>query len=484
MMQRLLRIAALWLALCAPALASQSTLVTPSAPLPMTGLASFLNNAFLSIGSCNSGNSAPANGTGGAAVSEECWANLTSAPTSIPFAFYDGAQWVTFGTLNATAHTWSLPAPSSSTLGGVESLTCASHQWLNTISTAGVPACGQPGFSDLSGAPTPLPQGRLTLVTGTPVMTANETGKSTIYYDSYKGGGLVPVYNGSNDIVLPIGSGEISDVLQSSGSGAVTASNVFDEWAVNVSGTLTLCHANGAGSGSSGTGWAGDTGGSNTARGTGYSKLDLKTRPYITNANAITHCWNGTTDEGSISANQATYLGSFYTTANGQTGMAFTSSGAGGGGGVLGLFNAYNQEPVASYEYDTTSSWSIQTTTWRHADANANNAISFVDGLGYTAVSSIYTIAVQETGATNGYGFGLAENWSSGGPSIQSAIYQANTNASTSSQVFGSFRPSIGFNTISALEVTVNAASSITVYAAGYGGSIGQVQALSIQLKM
>ncbi|HEX3502342.1 MAG TPA: hypothetical protein VHU22_02995 [Xanthobacteraceae bacterium] len=36
-------IAALRLALAAPALASQATLVTPASPLPMTGLASFLN---------------------------------------------------------------------------------------------------------------------------------------------------------------------------------------------------------------------------------------------------------------------------------------------------------------------------------------------------------------------------------------------------------------------------------------------------------
>lgn len=92
--------------LCRPLVASQATLVTPGSPLPMTGLAAFLNAAFLSIGSCNSGTTAPTNGTAGAAFAEECWANTTGAPSSIPFAYYDGAQWVTFGTLNATAHTW------------------------------------------------------------------------------------------------------------------------------------------------------------------------------------------------------------------------------------------------------------------------------------------------------------------------------------------------------------------------------------------
>jgi hypothetical protein len=44
-----------------------------------------------------------------------------------------------------------LPNPSGSTLGGIEALTCATHQWLNTISTGGVPACAQPSVTDISG---------------------------------------------------------------------------------------------------------------------------------------------------------------------------------------------------------------------------------------------------------------------------------------------------------------------------------------------
>jgi hypothetical protein len=46
-----------------------------------------------------------------------------------------------------------LPNPAASTLGGVESIACSTHQWLNTISTSGVPACAQPAFSDISSVP-------------------------------------------------------------------------------------------------------------------------------------------------------------------------------------------------------------------------------------------------------------------------------------------------------------------------------------------
>lgn len=44
-----------------------------------------------------------------------------------------------------------LPNPSGSTLGGVQSAAAVTHQWINSISTSGVPALSQPAFSDISG---------------------------------------------------------------------------------------------------------------------------------------------------------------------------------------------------------------------------------------------------------------------------------------------------------------------------------------------
>jgi hypothetical protein len=48
-----------------------------------------------------------------------------------------------------------LPNPSSSTLGGVQSKASVAHQYLNSISTAGVPGQSQPAFSDISGTVAP-----------------------------------------------------------------------------------------------------------------------------------------------------------------------------------------------------------------------------------------------------------------------------------------------------------------------------------------
>ena len=46
-----------------------------------------------------------------------------------------------------------LPAPTASTLGGVESITSAANEWISYIDTSGVPHQSQPAFSNISGTP-------------------------------------------------------------------------------------------------------------------------------------------------------------------------------------------------------------------------------------------------------------------------------------------------------------------------------------------
>src|SRR5215831_4352906 len=193
------------------------------------------------------------------------------------------------------------------------------------------------GTITITGAMAP-PQGRLTLVSHTPVMVTNQTAKSTLFYDCYRGGS-VPVFNGTQDVVLAIPSCEISTALQSSGTGVVNNAGVFDVWAVAVAGVLHLCVATDG----SGGGWATDTGGSNTGRGSGYSAIDNATRPYLTNANALTHCYEGATDRGTVAVNRATYLGSFWTTAAGQTAYTMGASGSPPTPACFCIWNAYSR---------------------------------------------------------------------------------------------------------------------------------------------
>jgi hypothetical protein len=61
-----------------------------------------------------------------------------------------------------------LPNPSAATLGGIQSAAAVSHQWINSISTSGVPALSQPAFADISGsvAATQLPNPSATTLGG------------------------------------------------------------------------------------------------------------------------------------------------------------------------------------------------------------------------------------------------------------------------------------------------------------------------------
>lgn len=77
-----------------------------------------------------------------------------------------------------------LPFPGASSLGGIESVTCNTHTWLDVISTAGVPTCAQPSFTDLTGTAS-LAQGGLG--SSQSAATANQ----------------IPVFTGSGGAAVP-----------------------------------------------------------------------------------------------------------------------------------------------------------------------------------------------------------------------------------------------------------------------------------------
>lgn len=241
------------------------------------------------------------------------------------------------------------------------------------------------------------PQGRLTLISGSPVMTTDEAAKSTIFYDCYRGNN-VPYYTGSADNLDSISSCEVSLTMATSGTGVTNINGVFDIWWVH-GGASRICVATNG----SGGGWASDTGGSNSARGTGYSQVH-NTRGYWTNVNSIANCYNGSTNYGSISADQGTYLGTIYTTAAGQTTVSFQPTPAiGGSNNVVGLWNAYNRVEMNSTTVDSTASlYSYTTTSWRAANNSTSNRITWVDGLQQSSNSAISNWAMEASNGQTG----------------------------------------------------------------------------------
>ena len=213
-----------------------------------------------------------------------------------------------------------------------------------------------------------VPQGRLTLTSGSPVQIADNAAAATIYYSPYLGR-WCPIYNGS--LWLPVAFSETALALDATNTdtGYQASGSLYDVFAFLNAGAFAI---------GTGPSWT-----STTARGTGAGTTELQQLNGIwTNKNAIKLRFGSATGNTvSVPANQATYLGTMYATANGQTAMVFLpAQAAGGNGNVLGLWNAYNRVGVRARSADSTSLW--------------------VDGLGQSFATAIYedTFGVNASG--------------------------------------------------------------------------------------
>jgi hypothetical protein len=248
----------------------------------------------------------------------------------------------------------------------------------------------------------------LTLQTGVPVMTTTQSAKTTLFYDCYAGGNKVPYFDGTNDQSDTIGSCEVSDAMVSAASaGQVVSGQVYDAWWVH-SGTNRICLAMSASTGGGG-GWASDTGGSSTVRGTGYSQLDDTTRPYTTNKNSITNCFNGATNYGAVSANQGTYLGTILASANGTTTWVYGVNGAPPTPAQFFVWNQYNRLQVSTALGDTTATWTYGSAAYRAINGDTTTfRVTYVMGRNEDAVTATFVgSALGGAGIEYATGFGV-----------------------------------------------------------------------------
>lgn len=217
----------------------------------------------------------------------------------------------------------------------------------------------------------PPPQGRLTLVSNTPVMSSDQSAATTVYYTPYNGL-LVPIYNGTNIVPTSIVS-QLSLGLSSSHA----ADNIYDLYIFSLSGTPTL---------GTGPSWSAGTSGNITAgscaRGTGAGGAALAyVGGVLTNAVSMTARYGpagGSTT--TVAANQGTYVGTIYID---HTAGQVTCHVTFGQNRKFGLWNAYNRVPIALQAGDSTATWTYTTATIRAS----NNAPSSYSGLSFNVGS-------------------------------------------------------------------------------------------------
>lgn len=319
------------------------------------------------------------------------------------------------------------------------------------------------GGSSVSTTATIFPMGRLTLTSGSPVMSADATAQSTIYYAPYVGG-LVPIYNGVGFINYSFSQLSLALDSNSGHTGYQQSGKLFDVFAFLSGGVVVIA---------TGPAWS-----TSTARGTGAGTTQLTMLNGLwTNTVAISLKKDSTATQTSVSIGQATYLGTLYATANGQTGMALKPSpSTGGTNNFLGLYNAYNRVPILATCRDSTVSWTYATATWRSANGSVSNRISFVDGLQQSYVRGDYLVYASNAIAGNSVYTGLNLDSSSSTPNFIAASQSATANNGMEFPVQESFSPVLGLHYIQAMEDSPNATTA-TFAANGF-------QSLTVGLSM
>jgi hypothetical protein len=336
-------------------------------------------------------------------------------------------------------------------------------------------AAASHGCGNVFAAPTPylcapssftqLPGGRLTLVQGQPVMTADTTA-TNVYYAPYVSQ-QIPLYSPSSGTfgLIDMTPAGLSLNLASH----YTASTLFDVFAGidGSDGTIKLCSNawNSSGAGSSARSAIG-----------GVTPVN----GVWVNQSEIAGCYHNSTDMMDCQPLTCTYLGSFYVGLTaGQVSQQFGPvSGSGGGAPCLCLYNAYNRVTLTSKSLDTAGSYSYagsgsSTFLWRNMNGSANNSITVVDGLQQMQILAQLIDAMSVTAMTKTAGIGLDLN-SSGTPP------QPNPMAQTKSTASASYSPSLTNPLVLGRWVIQAAEGAAGTGSANFGGA--SLQQLSVQV--
>lgn len=292
-----------------------------------------------------------------------------------------------------------------------------------------------------------VPQGRLTLVSGTPAMSSDQTAKTIIYYTPYDGN-LIPIPGGSSFSIHSFT--ELTLTLNGTNYLASTLYDIFV--ALDPADATTVIIG-------TGPAWSVSTAGSG-ARGTGAGSTEIaRLQGLYANVNAITLRNNTTTY--SIAANSATYVGTMVIdTTNGQVSCHFGY----GTSRKWAIWNAYNRLPIFLKAGDSTASWTPSGV--RPARNQTANSLIILSGLleeiydlrYYQASRSGVDYSISAVASNLVCHIGYNSTSSGSGVAGYNAITTSNGPANFVSQnlltMNAAYRaaPALGINVITALE--------------------------------
>ena len=291
--------------------------------------------------------------------------------------------------------------------------------------------------------------GRLTLVSATPVMTTDQTAKTTVYFTPYKGN-VIPLYNGT--YLVPTEFTELSQATTDTtkSPAAVTTNSNYDLFVWSDSGTLRCTR---------GPAWSSDT---SRGTGAGTTELELVKGVYL-NKVAIT---NGP------AANRGTYVGTVRSNGSSQIDWKLGSAAANGGEAFFGVWNNYNRVLVSWNVQDTTDSYTYQSTTIRAMNGSNTNRATFVRGLDEDGVfcQNSQTIGTSASGDVPVISIGLdATNAFAANASL--GFQQTGSPVANSTETHYSGLPGIGLHYLQCVEKCSAAVAACQFYG-DQGGTI------------
>jgi hypothetical protein len=300
----------------------------------------------------------------------------------------------------------------------------------------------------INGGPT-KPTGRLTLTSGSPVMTSDVVNASSIFYTPYQGA-LVPIFDGTNWRMWPF-----SEQTLTLNASHITAGSVYDVYDSIQSGAPTIC---------SSPAWTSTTSRASTP-------IQMQNGIYV-NTNAMTgSCWNGTT-AFTVPALAGTLLGSLYCTTGSTSPACVTmqfkpSPVASGTNNTIGLCNAWSRVAISSIERDSTGSWAAGGTAWEAAHQTGNNRVTFLDCLGTSPIVASTQNSVTSTTTNAFYEIGVDLDSTSATPGQIEHGTTAAVNISLPLSSQESFLPQFGVHFVQGMELSQT--TSGTIWQVGSG---------------